>query len=89
MNTKNIFSRLRINELILLIVGMCFFANPMISLFDFLPDFIGCLIIMAALSRFTAISGDIEDAYKYFKYMMIISLARIFVFFLVKWGFLL
>ena len=82
MNRKTLFLRRKPNELILLIIGMCFFANPMLSLLDFLPDFIGCLIIMAALSRFTAISADIECAYKYFKYMMLISLARIFVFFL-------
>lgn len=80
-NKKLSFSGL-INEFTLIFIGMCFFANPMISLFDVLPDFIGCLIIMYAISKFTAISGDLESAYAYFRYMAFASVARLVVFFI-------
>ena len=69
------------NEFLMIIIGLCFFANPMLSLLDILPDFIGCIVIMIAISRFTAISGDLESAYAYFKYMALASAARIAVFF--------
>ena len=68
------------NEFLLMIIGLCFFANPMIALLDILPDFIGCLLIMLALSKFTSVSGDLENAYNYFKYMAFVSVARIVLF---------
>lgn len=74
------------NEFLLIIIGMCFFANPMIALLDIIPDFIGCLLIMLAISKFTSISGDLENAYTYFKYMAFISAARL-VFFIMNPGF--
>ncbi len=64
---------------LLMTVGLFFLLNPMLALFDILPDFIGCALIMLALHRLCAIARDFEDAFGYFKYMLIASVARLFV----------
>ncbi len=69
----------RINEFLLIIIGFFFFLNPMVVLFDFIPDFIGCVLIMLAAHRLACLSSDFEDAFKYLRFMVIASAARLFV----------
>ena len=67
---------------LIMTVGMFFFANPMVALFDFLPDFLGCALIMYSLHRLSALTSDFEDAFKYFKFMVAISIGRTIIAFL-------
>ena len=53
-----------------------FLFNPIISNIDLLPDFIGYLLIMKALSKSSYIYGDAEDAYISARKMCIISLVK-------------
>lgn len=67
------------SEFVILIVGVFFFFNPMLSLLDLLPDFIGCALIIYALNRLSPVSSELENACTYFKYMMLTSVVRLFV----------
>lgn len=78
MNILSILKK-RPNELMLIAVGLAFFLNPMIALFDLLPDFIGCALIMYALHRLSPVASDFENAFNYFKYMLFASAARLAV----------
>ncbi len=71
--------KLHFNELLLIIIGFMFFLNPMIILFDFIPDFIGCALIMLALHRLSSLTSDFESAFNYFKYMIAVSAARLLI----------
>ncbi len=62
---------------LLITVGMMFFINPMIALFDILPDLIGCAFIMLGLHKLSALVSDFDDAFKYFKYMIFASAIRL------------
>ena len=66
-------------EFLLMTVGFAFFLNPMIALFDVLPDLFGCAIILFALHRLSPVALDFETAENYFKYMLIASVARLAV----------
>lgn len=63
-------------ELKLIIVGIAFMLNPMISVLDVLPDLIGCVLIFYALTRLSSVSPELETARPYFKYMGYVSLIR-------------
>lgn len=63
----------------MIICGFAFFLNPMIILFDFLPDFIGCALIMYALNRLSPVALDFENAFNYLKYMVFASAGRMLV----------
>lgn len=63
----------------LITVGSFFFLNPMIALFDLIPDLIGCALIMFGLHRLSPLASDFENAFGYFKYMILASAARIAV----------
>ena len=63
----------------MLIVGMIFFLNPGISIFDLLPDFIGALLFLRVLDRLTPISPSSEEACSYFRNLVKTSLLRIAV----------
>ncbi len=69
----------RVNNFLLLIIGFIFFLNPMIVLFDFIPDFIGCFLMMLALHRLACLASDFEDAFKYLKFMAAASGARLLI----------
>ncbi len=68
-------------SLTLITVGMIFLCNPMIAIFDIAPDFIGYALILFGLNRISAISPELDDARPYFRYLLIASVARSFVFF--------
>ena len=65
----------------LIIVGITFFLNPIISLIDIFPDFIGCALILLGLGKLSSISPELDSARPYFKYMLYISVARTVIFF--------
>jgi len=69
----------RPNEFVMIICGFAFFLNPMIILFDLLPDFIGCALIMYALNRLSPIAPDFDNAFNYFKYMVFVSVGRLLI----------
>lgn len=69
----------RLNDFLPLIIGFFFFLNPMVALFDIIPDFLGCALIMFSLHRLSPLSPDFETAFNYFKYMAIVSVARLLV----------
>ena len=45
----------------LVLVGLCFFCNPSFAVIDFLPDFIGCLLICLGLSRVSLIQNAMKE----------------------------
>lgn len=77
--SENPQKRLYFNEFLLIIIGFMFFLNPMIILFDFVPDFIGCALIMFALHRLSSLTSDFETAFNYFKYMVLVSVIRLLI----------
>lgn len=78
MNIKNLF-KAHPNEFTMIAVGLAFFLNPMIILFDILPDFIGCALIMLALHRLSPAASELENTFNYFKYMLFASVVRLFI----------
>ncbi len=46
----------------LIFAGLLFFFNPYFAVVDFLPDFIGCILILLGLDRFAAINRTMEEA---------------------------
>ena len=68
-------------ELKLIILGIFFMLNPMISVLDILPDFIGCIPIFYALTRLSSVSPELDTARPYFKYMAYVSVIRSVCFF--------
>ncbi len=68
-------------ELKLIILGIFFMLNPMISVLDILPDFIGCIPIFYALTRLSSVSPELDTARPYFKYMAYVSVIRTVCFF--------
>lgn len=68
-------------ELKLIIVGIAFMLNPMISVLDVLPDFIGCVTVFYALTRLSSVSPELDTARPYFKYMAYVSVIRTICFF--------
>ena len=71
-----------VNSFILIMAGIIFFVNPMISLLDILPDFIGCALIMFAANRLRALTGEMDGVFSAFKYMLIVSVARLALLFI-------
>ena len=58
-------------------LGLVFLFNPNINLIDVLPDCIGCLCIMAAISRAADLGGELADAHMQFKRLFWITLSKI------------
>ncbi len=68
-------------SLTLITLGILFLCNPMIAILDIIPDFIGYALIMLGLNRLSAISPELDDARPYFRYLLLVSVARTFVLF--------
>ena len=64
-----------------MIVGCIFLCNPFINIIDILPDFIGCLFIMKALSELSDLERNIGSARKKIKAAMWVSLVKFFLVF--------
>jgi hypothetical protein len=59
--------------------GFCFLFNPIIGVNDFLPDFIGWLLILYGLGRLSDLSEDLAFASKQARRLLYIGLVRIAV----------
>ncbi|MBQ8496686.1 MAG: hypothetical protein IJ489_04425 [Clostridia bacterium] len=59
-----------------MIVGCIFLFNPFINIIDILPDFIGYLFILKALSELSDLERNIGSARKKFKAAMWVSLVK-------------
>ena len=74
---QRILNKFKGNGAFLLISGgMLFLANPMLALFDIIPDFIGCALIMLGLHKLSPVAPDFDDAFHRFKYLIFASLGR-------------
>ncbi len=63
----------------LILVGLVFILSPDLSVFDFLPDFIGWFFITLGLFRFADIEPRAEDAKKLALRMMLFSAVKLFL----------
>ena len=54
-----------------------FFANPVVGVIDILPDFIGYIFMLIALSKLRDVSEKFEDAFKHISIAAIISVAQL------------
>lgn len=57
----------------LLIPAVIFFFNPLVAVLDFLPDFIGYLLLWAALRRAADLSSQLDEAKRGFVRMAVID----------------
>lgn len=60
-----------------LAAGACFLIDPFFRLFDFIPDFIGYLLILKGLSGLSDLDEHAVEAAKHFRRAALISAARI------------
>lgn len=58
------------------LAGLCFFCNPYFAVIDFLPDFIGCLLIFLGLARISLIQGSMKEARTAFLKVAVIDIAK-------------
>lgn len=58
-------------------LGMIFLLNPNVNIVDFLPDFIGCVLILSGLSSLRDISDSLEDARRNFLRLFWVSLSHV------------
>lgn len=54
-----------------------FFFNPVVGVIDILPDFIGYIFMLIALSKLRDVSDKFEDAFKHIAIAAIISVAQL------------
>ena len=71
--TKNQSISLRLGWIAL---AFLFFWNPNVSVFDFLPDFIGYLLLSIGLSKIADLNESIEDALSLFRKMILVDLGK-------------
>lgn len=60
----------------LLSFSLLFFANPNINIIDFLPDFIGYILLCFALSRLADMNESIGEAVSSFRKMILIDVGK-------------
>ena len=60
-----------------LILSLFFLFNPNITVFDFLPDFIGYLLLCIAIFRLSDLNDHVYEAYKIFRRMIFIDAAKL------------
>lgn len=61
-----------------LVIGCFFLLNPYFSIIDVIPDFIGCIFLMKGLSKVAKVSESFADAYRQFRNLLLLTLARLF-----------
>lgn len=59
-----------------IIAGVVFLFNPMISILDILPDFIGYLLILAGIYKLADMTNKMENIHRHLLYLIGISLLR-------------
>jgi len=60
----------------LLIIGLLFLFNPNINIVDIFPDFIGCIIICAALEKSADVVARLDDARKSFWKLSLVGVTK-------------
>ena len=60
-----------------LFLGCVFLFTPNVSLFDLLPDFIGFALLLSAIKEATFVFPHFDEAYRGFKRMLYISIAKL------------
>lgn len=60
----------------LVMAGLCFFFNPNLALIDFLPDFIGCILVYFGLTRVARVSAVMQEARAKFLKLSVVCVAR-------------
>ncbi len=63
-------------NLALIFTGLVFLFNPVFNMFDFLPDFLGAVLIMLGLSKMYMYNADFEEAKKSAKFLLWISVLK-------------
>ena len=66
----------------LIFVGCCFLFNPVISLVDILPDFIGMILILKGMSKIADLNNHLGESYLKMKAAMWVSLGKLAAFLL-------
>ena len=61
----------------LIALSFCFFFNPNINIVDILPDFIGYILLCAALLRIGYLNESIDGAISLFKKMIFVDAAKL------------
>ena len=56
--------------------GIFFIANPVVGVYDYLPDFIGCLLIMFGIRDASYMIEKLESSRRWFMYASWLSLVR-------------
>ena len=69
----------------LLICGLVFFCNPNLNIVDILPDCIGCLLIVLALTKLGDLCADIGEAKHAFTTLFWITLSKLPAVILLMW----
>ena len=69
----------------LLICGLAFFCNPNLNIIDVLPDCIGCLLIIIAITKLGDLCADIGEAKCAFITLFWITLSKIPALLLLLW----
>ncbi|MBQ5389367.1 MAG: hypothetical protein IIU58_00505 [Clostridia bacterium] len=69
----------------LLTLGLLFFCNPNLNIIDVLPDCIGCLLIVLALTKLGDLSADIGEAKRAFLTLFWITLSKLPALILLLW----
>ncbi len=63
--------------IIFIFIGILFFMNPSFRMLDILPDFIGCILIIAGVSKLALIDYRLGNAKKYAIYYAFVSALKI------------
>ena len=63
--------------IICIFAGILFFTNPSIRMLDYLPDVIGCILIIIGTSGLSCIDGRIASGRKYATYYLFVSAAKL------------
>lgn len=63
-------------KLLFIGAGLLFFLDPIIGIHDYLPDFIGCFLIMHGIRDASYMIEQLEKARRWFGYGAIVSIAR-------------
>ena len=69
----------------LLICGFLFFCNPNLNIIDILPDCIGCLLIVIALTKLGDLCADLGEAKRAFLTLFWITLSKLPALLLLLW----
>ena len=60
-----------------IIAGIAFLFVPSFGIIDFMPDCIGFALILTGLSKTSRLNADLQSAYKSFRYLFFLTLAKL------------